>query len=191
MAPASPRDSWASKCFGSTVLIRVGTISTTGSISGAQSMEISREQCELIRQHLVASATAEKNCAKTLARSGMVAVDLNSLDFELTALSPPDLDRQKPVQRGTERVIAPGRILAHGRREHVYSARGTSPTLTGCHGKLSTEPRSQVLGGSPPGEDPTTSSPASLQPDRKCAIRTGVNRQRFRCKTDAGVFVSK
>ncbi|QGU20830.1 hypothetical protein MCHK_10065 [Mesorhizobium huakuii 7653R] len=58
-----------------------------GTVSNAHSMEISREQCELIRGHLIASATAQKYYAEALVQSQIVAMDLVSLKFELKHIS--------------------------------------------------------------------------------------------------------
>ncbi|BCM19175.1 hypothetical protein [Mesorhizobium sp. J8] len=54
-----------------------------GTLSSAHGMEITREQCELIRRQLIAGATDSQNSHEALKEINLASFDLALLKFEL------------------------------------------------------------------------------------------------------------
>lgn len=73
-----------------------------GAASGAQGMEISREQCELIRAELITSTTSLKNSHEATQRTMLAMFDLAALNFEIRQMGG---DRLGPITGRLQKAI--------------------------------------------------------------------------------------
>ncbi|MBZ9974036.1 hypothetical protein [Mesorhizobium sp. BR-1-1-10] len=99
-------------------------------LDSAHASEITREQCELIRQQLIASATASKNAHEAVRDINLAALDLVLLKLELEQLGG---DKLRPVtdrlQKSLDTISA---ASSHAASEKGIVAKGALAFMHVC-----------------------------------------------------------
>lgn len=73
-----------------------------GTLGSAHGMEITREQCELIRAELIASTTSLKNSHEAQRRTMLSMIDLPALNFQIKQMGG---DRLNPITDRIQKAI--------------------------------------------------------------------------------------
>ncbi|TIW72936.1 MAG: hypothetical protein E5V58_12995 [Mesorhizobium sp.] len=109
---------------------RLGLVILLATAGSAQALEISREQCELIRQQLVASATSSKNAHQALSDINLAALDLALLKFELEQIGG---DKVRPItDRLQKNLDAISAASAHAVADKSVVAKGALAFMDVC-----------------------------------------------------------